>query len=153
MNLWFPYVLLCLLVVGCSPPLPRIIVLNDPLDAQGHNDLGVAYEANGDYDLALREYARAAKLENTWDRPLINQGNVLAAQQRWDQAAKSYRAALRRNPGNGEAMNNLAWILLQQDDLDQAKSWAEKALAASPDNAHFQDTLTAIQTRQALTAQ
>jgi tetratricopeptide (TPR) repeat protein len=153
MNRWLPYILLCLLVVGCSRPLPRVIVLNDPLDARQHNDLGVAYETTGDYDLALREYARAAKLEKTWDRPLINQGNVLAAQQQWDQAVKSYRAALRRDPGNGEAMNNLAWVLLQKGDLDHAKSWAEQALSSSPDNADFQDTLTAIQTQQAQTAQ
>ena len=54
-------ILFALLLGGCA--LPRVIVLNDPLDAAGHNDLGVAYEQRGEFDLAVREYDRAAELE------------------------------------------------------------------------------------------
>lgn len=139
-------VLLSLLVVlwlcGCS--LPRIIVLNDPLDARQHNDLGVAYQQRGESDLALREYDRAAKLEPQWARPLINRGNVLAEQGEWRQAEKSYRQALRREPGNDEAMNNLAWVLLQAEKTKEALAWAEKAVAANPREPAYLDTLAEI---------
>jgi tetratricopeptide (TPR) repeat protein len=131
-----------LFVAGCS--LPRIIILNDPLDARGHNDLGVAYEASGEADLALREYHKAAELDKQWDRPLLNRGNVLAGQQAWKEAAASYRAALDRNPLNGEAMNNLAWVLLRQGEPQQARLWAGKALNVEPDNPAFRDTLAEI---------
>jgi Tfp pilus assembly protein PilF len=130
---------LALFVAGCS--LPRVIVLNDPLDAREHNDLGVAYEASGEPDLALREYRKAAELDKQWDRPLYNSGNVLAGRQSWQEAAESYQAALDRNPENGEAMNNLAWVLLQQGDPEQARLWAERAVEAEPDNPAFRDTL------------
>ena len=132
--------ILCL--YGCS--LPRLIVLNDPLDARQHNDLGVSYQQRGESDLAIREYDRAAKLAPKWARPLINRGNVLAEQSEWRQAAKSYRKALRREPGNAEAMNNLAWVLLQTEAAGEALAWAEKAVAADPHEPAYLDTLAEI---------
>lgn len=136
-------VFLILLLSGCS--MPRVIVLHDPLDARQHNDLGVSYQADEEYDLALREYRRAAELDDRWARPLINGGNTLAAQEKWPAAAELYRQALERQPGQAEAMNNLAWVLLQQGDPDQARLWAERALAISPDTAAYLDTLAAVQ--------
>lgn len=132
-----------LLLGGCA--LPRVIVLNDPLDARQHNDLGVAYEQRKEYDLALREYDRAAELDNGWGRPLINRGNVFAARGDWQQAEKSYRQALRREPADGEAMNNLAWALLQRGDTEQALAWAQRAVAALPKDPACRDTLAGIQ--------
>jgi tetratricopeptide (TPR) repeat protein len=131
-----------LLLSGCT--MPRLIVLNDPLDAEQHNDLGVAYEHRGDYDLALREYDRAAELAKSWARPLINRGNVQAGMAEWRKAERSYRQALRREPGHAEAMNNLAWVLLQAGKSDQALQWAEKAVAVEPGEPTFFDTLADI---------
>lgn len=135
--------LLALLLGGCS--LPRLIILNDPLDARQHNDLGVAYQQRGELDLALREYERAGELDSNWAQPLINRGNVLAVSEDWSGAQKSYRQALRRAPGNAEAMNNLAWVLLQAGDLPQALNWAGQALQLQPQNPAFLDTLAEIQ--------
>ena len=42
----------------------RAIELN-PGDAQAHNNLAVAYEANGDFDKARKEYLEALKLDRT----------------------------------------------------------------------------------------
>jgi Flp pilus assembly protein TadD len=137
---------LTLLLAGCS--LPRIVVLNDPLDAQEHNDLGVSYQANREFDLALREYRRAAELDDGWARPLINGGNTLAAMEQWSQAAELYRSALQRQPAQAEAMNNLAWVLLQQGDLMEARQWAESAVESSPHSTAFLDTLAAVKARQ-----
>jgi len=129
-------------LAGCS--LPRIIILNDPLDARQHNDLGVAYQQRGEPDLALREYERAARLEPQWARPWINSGNVLAEQEQWRQAAKSYRQALRREAGNDEAMNNLAWVLLKAEKPQEALAWVDKAVAANPNEPAYHDTLAEI---------
>lgn len=142
---WF-LVLLILLLTGCS--MPRLIVLHDPLDARQHNDLGVSYQANKEFDLALREYCRAAELDDRWARPLINGGNTLVALEQWSQAGELYRDALQRQPEQTEAMNNLAWVLLQQGELAQARHWAEKAVAASPHTTAYLDTLAIVQARQ-----
>lgn len=135
--------LFALLLTGCS--LPRLIVLNDPLDARQHNDLGVAYEQRGEFDLALREYGRAAELDTGWAQPLINRGNVQAAQQLWQQAAADYRKALKRDPKQAEAMNNLAWVLLQEGEQDAALGWAEQAVKLDPLQPAYLDTLAEIQ--------
>lgn len=134
---------LCLLLTACS--LPRIIVLNDPLDAREHNDLGVSYQARGEFDLALREFDRSADLDDSWAQPLINRGNVLAFQKDWPAAAQSYRRALKREPDNAGAMNNLAWVLLQQGEEEGALPMAESAVAREPENPAFLDTLADIQ--------
>jgi len=125
--------------------MPRVIILNDPLDARGHNDLGVSYQQRGELDLALREYNRAAELDPEWGRPLINRGNVQAANGTWREAEKSYRQALKREPDNAEAMNNLAWVLLRSGETAEALDWAQKAVAAGPLDPAFIDTLAEIQ--------
>lgn len=118
---------LTLLLAGCATP--RIVVLSDPLDARERNDLGVSYESAGDLDLALQAYAEAADKDPSWDQPLINLGNVHAALGRWPEAEDGYRRALRRNPGNPEAMNNLAYSLARQGRDSEALEWSGKALA------------------------
>lgn len=128
---------------GCA--IPRIIILNDPLNARQHNDLGVSYEQRKELDLALREYESAAKLANGWARPLINRGNVFAAKGDWRKADNSYRQALKREPDSAEAMNNLAWVLLQSGETAEALQWAQKAVSASPADARYLDTLAEVQ--------
>jgi tetratricopeptide (TPR) repeat protein len=125
-----PILLLTLFLAGCT--LPRIIVLNDPLNAAQHNDLGVAYQQRHDFDLALRAFGRAAELDKAWSQPLVNSGNVHAARGDWAKAENSYRQALRRQADDAGAMNNLAWVLLRQDQLADALLWAERATVLDP---------------------
>lgn len=130
--------LLALVLTGCAAP--RVVVLSDPLDAREHNDLGVAYEAAGKTDLALQSYAAAAGKDQSWDQPLINRGNALAATGNWPEAEASYLQALQRNPRNPEAMNNLAFALLNRGKTADALEWSATALAIEPGNAVFKAT-------------
>ena len=54
MNLWR----------GAMFRFERAIEIN-PGDAQAHNNLAVAYEANGDFEKARKEYLEALKLDRT----------------------------------------------------------------------------------------
>lgn len=111
---------------GCS----HIVVLNDPLSAMEHNDLGVAYEASGRIDLARREYRRALALDHRLVRARVNLGNLEAGAKRWRRAEDSYRRALREAPADGDALNNLAIALLRQGRaLAESESLASKAAA------------------------
>jgi tetratricopeptide (TPR) repeat protein len=118
------YALAMTVLGGCS--IPRVIIRQE-------------------YDLALREYERAAEMRNEWARPLVNLGNVLALQGDWSGAEKGYRKALRREPQNGEAMNNLAWVLCQAGKTEAALPWARNAVVSQPDEPAFLDTLAQIQ--------
>ncbi len=133
---------IALFVTACTSP--RIIVLKDPLGPREHNDLGVAYERRGEWDLAIREYRRAAEADARWSLPLVNLGNVHASRQQWEEARKSYLKALRRDRGDTDAMNNLAWVFLQEGDTDSALRWAWSASAKCPDRPEYLETLAEI---------
>lgn len=131
-------VVTCVFLSACS--IPRIVVLSDPLTAQEHNDLGVSYELMGETELALKEYELAFKQDQKWDQPLINHGNVHAGLENWEAAQSSYQKALKRNSQNPETMNNLAYVLLKQDQNDDALAWSNRAVEIQPDNPYFLNT-------------
>lgn len=131
----FTLLVLCTVLSACS--IPRIVFLTDPLTAQERNDLGVSYELMGEAELALKEYELAAGEDRNWDQPLINHGNVHAGLENWKQAEQSYRGALKRNPANPEAMNNLAYVLMKQDKNREALTWTMKAVEIQPENPAF----------------
>ncbi|HQP31154.1 MAG TPA: tetratricopeptide repeat protein [Deltaproteobacteria bacterium] len=116
-----------LLPSGCG--LPRVVVLNDPLTAAEHNDLGYAYERQGLFDLAAREYTKAAEADKNWAIPRFNLGNL--AYQRGDLkgAERHFRAALRCDAHNTDVMNNLATVLADQGRGPEAADMIARALA------------------------
>lgn len=133
--------LFCLFFAGCS--LPRIIVLDDPLSPEEHLDLGVAYEKQGEFDLAVSEYQHAAgKLPAAY----LYIGNVYFQKHEMDQAERYYRKAIREDPGNADAYNNLAWLYSSEKrNLQEAERLALKALELNPAKADiYNDTLKRI---------
>lgn len=127
-NRWWSIVVgaIALPLVGCA----HLVVLHDPLTANEHNDLGVAYETRGELGLAKKEYRKALRLDSHDSRARVNLGNVNAADNDWRSAEKHYRRALSDSSTNYDAMNNLAVALLRQGrGLDEATKWAESAAA------------------------
>lgn len=131
-----PFVLLPLALAmllsapGCSR-LPRIVVLEDPLSAGEHLDLGVAYERKGELDLAAREYERALRKDSGLVQARVNLGNVRLAQKKYGEARREYLRALDVRPGDLDAENNLAWTaILSGEGIDDALQRLEAALAA-----------------------
>lgn len=137
----------CSVLAGCVLPGNRPAA--DALTPAEHLQLGLSYEQAGKLDLALREYERAA----TGPEPsmaLTCQGNVYSAQGRKAGAEAAYRAALNANPDNPVALNNLAWLLAEDNRaLDEAERLIRQAieLGAEP-RATYHDTLEAVLRRQ-----
>ncbi|HET7225955.1 MAG TPA: tetratricopeptide repeat protein [Candidatus Eisenbacteria bacterium] len=116
-----------MLLGGCS----HLVVLHDPLSASEHTDLGLAYERRGQPALAASEYRRALRLDRRQVRARVNLGNLAAARGDWRSAEREYRRALALQPGDADALNNLAWALLEQRRrLDEAERCASLAVAA-----------------------
>ena len=132
---------------GCS----RIVVLHDPLTAPEHNDLGVAYEAQGRLDLAAREYRRALRREPGYGRARLNLGNVEAAAGRWARAEHAYRRAMADLPGDPDPPNNLAVALLRRRRaLVEAESLAVRAVAlAAGRDSLYRATLAEVRAARA----
>ena len=133
-------------LAGCS----HFVVLHDALTANEHNDLGVAYEAAGQLDLAAGEYRRALRLEPGQAGARVNLGNLEAARGRWRSAEKCYRRALADSSTDVDAMNNLAVALLRQDRrMDEARSLAERAVAAGGErDSIYRATLAEVKSGQ-----
>lgn len=116
------------------------------LTPQEHNDLGVAYQARGEIELALREYRRALAQDPTFTRAWINLGNASLDLGKTDEALAAYERARELAPSDPEVLNNLAWALhLEPRSLERAERLIRDALGQNPTPRHFYlDTLGAI---------
>lgn len=117
-------------LAGCGR-VPKIIVLEDPLSAEEHVTLGVAYERKGELAPAAREYERALKKDRKSVRARINLGNVRLAEKKFAEAREEYVKALELRPGNPEATNNLAWAaIFSGNGLEEALQRMDAVLSA-----------------------
>ena len=124
-----PFLLVLLLAGGCSR-LPKIIILEDPLTAAEHVELGVAYERKGELDLARREYERALRKDGMFFRARVNLGNIFLAKKEFGKAREEYLLALELRPGDAEATNNLSWAaILSGEGIDAALARMESVVS------------------------
>ena len=145
---FLPLLLVFLLAGGCSR-IPKIIVLEDPLTAAEHVDLGVAYERKGELDLAQREYERALRKDGKSYRARVNLGNIFLAKKEYGKAREEYLLALEPRPGDAEATNNLSWaVLFSGEGIDEALARME-AVVSGPGGRQpvFLDTLGVLRMR------
>jgi Tfp pilus assembly protein PilF len=140
--------LLLLLAGGCSR-IPKIIVLEDPLTAAEHVELGVAYERKGELDLAQREYEGALRKDGKFYRARVNLGNIFLAKKEYGKAREEYLLALELRPGDAEATNNLSWAaIFSGEGIDEALARME-AVVSGPKGRQpiFLDTLGVLRMR------
>jgi len=130
---------------GCS--FPRIIIIKDPLTPEEHVNLGVAYEKKGELDQAIKEYRLAAK-----KLPIayLYLGNVHFQKEEWRDAETYYKKAIKKDPQQADAYNNLAWLYCTiGENLDQAESLALKAIELnSSKEPTYRDTLEKIRQKK-----
>jgi Tfp pilus assembly protein PilF len=135
LSIWLIFVL-----AACAmPKIPQIIVIDDPLTAEQHNDLGVAYEEKGDFDLAGKEYEKAIKKNRDWVIPYLNLGHLYYRQDKLDQAEEALRDGLRVKGDHPDLLNNLAWVLMEKGKLQHAEYLIDKAIAIE-DKEEYRDT-------------
>jgi Flp pilus assembly protein TadD len=133
-------------LAGCS----HIVVLHDPLTAEERCDLGLAYEREGRLDLAAREYRKALGRDAGLVRARVNLGNVRAAQGRFRDAERCYRRALRDAREDGDALNNLAAVLVRQRRrLDEAERLARRAVERGGRDSLYRATLEEVRAARA----
>ncbi|HZL97622.1 MAG TPA: tetratricopeptide repeat protein [Terriglobales bacterium] len=124
-----PLLLVLLLAGGCSR-IPKIIILEDPLTAAEHVELGVAYERKGELDLARREYERALRKDGKFHRARVNLGNIFLAKKEYGKAREEYLLALELRPGDADAANNLSWAaIFSGEGIDEALARMESVVS------------------------
>lgn len=132
-----------ILLLGSCSYISTNLFYEDPLTAIEHNNLGVAYEREGKYDLAKREYKMAIEKKKDFTVSIINLGNVYFTTGELDKAEKQYTRALETDPDNIDAANNLGNIYLKKEgDLQPAiKILSERMQSAEEMPEYYLDTL------------
>jgi tetratricopeptide (TPR) repeat protein len=145
---------LCLLAIvltfltfltNCS--LPKLYILRDPLTPEEHLNLGVSYEQKGEFENALKEYRLAAKqLPGAY----LYLGNVHFLKKEWAEAEKNYKEAIKKDPQNADAHNNLAWLYYSKgENLKEAEDLALRAIELNPSKATiYRDTMEKIREKK-----
>ena len=143
-----------LLFSGAACTGPTIRLVEDPLTAEEHLTLGVAYERRGEWDLAIGQYELARSGAHR-ARAELYLGNAWFGKGDHDMAEEHYRAVLDLEPGCAEALNNLAWLMLERGgDLEAAENLSRQAvglaLKAGDETraAVYRDTLEKITSRR-----
>lgn len=141
-------ILLVLFCAGCS--IPRIVIINDPLSASEHNDLGRIYESQGKTDLAMQQYHAALNKDPKSISSLLLLGTLAFRTKDFPEAESAFSRAIRLQPENGDHYNNLSLIYLEEDKKrDESEELVRKALTLSPDKrAYYLDTLGLVLMRQ-----
>ena len=120
------------------------------LSADEHNDLGVFLERMGHPVAAAGNYREATELQPANSYFQMNLGNALLKQKLFAEAAAAYARAVKLDPENTDAMNNLACAYAETGaNLDQAVQLSQRAVALSPSHrAYYLDTLGSVLLKQ-----
>lgn len=89
----------------------------DPEAAEIHLNMGLAFEALGDAERALKSYKTADLLAQNFDTQFIsrfNQGALLQKAKRTDEALEAYHKALEVNPESRETKINIELLIQDQ---------------------------------------
>ncbi len=125
------------------------------LTGDEHNDLGVFLEQTGNLPAAVGNYRQATELASSNSYFQMNLGNALLKQNLGTEAAAAFRQAIRCEPNNADAMNNLAWTYGELNtNLDEAIALCNRAIELQPGRqAYYLDTRGSILLRQGRTAE
>lgn len=110
--------------------------------------LGQAYWASGNKKAALSVLIDATNKQPNSSKLQYALATAYQAMGDSARAIDAYKAAIHLDGNNVAALNNLAW-LLKDNDLPKARGYAEKALALAPDSKDVKDTMAEITKRQA----
>ena len=112
---------------------------------------GVQYQ-KGDMNGALASFTTARNLTPNDAAPVAQIALIYDQSGRIEQARVAYEDALKLDPDNAQAMNNLAYLKAQEQvDLDRALTLAERARKKLPDSLDVEDTLAFVYVRKNLT--
>ncbi|MEG3765740.1 XrtA/PEP-CTERM system TPR-repeat protein PrsT [Alteromonas sp. 14N.309.X.WAT.G.H12] len=103
-----------------------------------------ALAAEGNVEEGLAVLEETAALSPGYDEADLYYVSELAKVDK-QKAISIYQDLLAAHPRNWQAMNNIAWLLLQTNQLDDANRWIMKALSLQPSSQALLDTKSQIE--------
>src|SRR5262245_8714985 len=117
---------LALFLTGCVPRA-WLIRKTDPLSPPERMVLAQTYEAQGLSQEAAAEYRNVVKRDRTHVPALLALGDIAYKEGRAGEARRYYWEALKYDPENARANNNLAMVYLDAGKVRRAERFARKA--------------------------
>ena len=130
----------------------RTLIDQNPRSAELYLRLGECKAALNDSAGAIAAFEKARELAPNDAAPDLNLALLFERAQRYADARKAYQEAIRKQPDNLTALNNLAYLDADQGvNLDQALAYAQRVRARRPDDPDVIDTLALICIQKNLT--
>jgi Tfp pilus assembly protein PilF len=117
------------------------VIRTAPDQLEAYELLGMIYVTQGNTSAALDKYRALAARAPDPTGPATVVGMLLDSGTNRQAARAQYEAVLARNPRAGVAANNLAWLLAEAGEYDEALRWAEIAAETLRGRPEPQDTL------------
>jgi tetratricopeptide (TPR) repeat protein len=104
----------------------------NPGSSQAHQNLAIAFHAQGRADLALAQFEEAARLDSNQPTTWTDLGVACANQNRMAEAEQAFRELLRLQPDNAEGCCMLASVLAARNKITEAIPYFVKSLKLNP---------------------
>jgi Flp pilus assembly protein TadD len=127
--------------------------VSDPrLQADLWGRIGQAYIQKGDTQESINSLEKARQAQPDNASIMTTLAALYDMQSKPDVARKYYEQSIKADPNNAFALNNLAYLLSEQNgDLNQALTYAERAKQRLPGHPEVNDTLGWIYIKKNLT--
>jgi Tfp pilus assembly protein PilF len=113
-----------------------------------HIELATIYEARGKTGLALREYKKAARIDESHPFPYFAMANIYLARGFYIEAEENYLKAIELDPDVGVFYNNLGWLYIETNRPILADSMVRQGIVNDIGRRYiYLDTLGVIETR------
>lgn len=130
--------------------LPKIS--DRPQQSNLWNRIGQAWLRKGDYPQSIDALEKARQDAPDNAALAIQLGGLYDTDGKKDLARRNYETALKLDPSNAYALNNLAYLIVEGNgDLDLALTYASRAKAKLPNHPEINDTLGWIYIKKNLT--
>jgi predicted Zn-dependent protease len=127
---------------GHATEILREVLDRNESNATAHLYLGQILIDQNKTDEALLHLRRAVDSTTAPPMAFFSYGTLLISQGDYTEGQQALERAVELSPDYSEALNNLAWAMAERgNDLDQALTYAQRAVARQPANNDFADTL------------
>jgi len=110
----------------------RVTLEASPLNATAHNNMGYAYQKEGNVEMAIKEFMLAIRLQPDLFDAYNNVGGVYHRLGRLQEAADTFKDLLDKNPNFFKAYNNLGLIFHEMGKAAEAQAAFQKAIEINP---------------------
>jgi len=106
----------------------KIPELDKTMLLHAYNDRGCALKRSSQAPEAIKSFEAAIALDDTFDRPYANLGNIYVEQGNFDEAKKMYEKAIKANDKCSAAYNGLGVVCVENGQFQEAEKHFDKAI-------------------------